>query len=204
VLLASMTDVGQRKVLAVRRGLRSLLRRTRSRQGRRGTTPLCCCAVIAALLLPVAAWAQPKPDPPPPGVHKSEPTRLDPDRRPARTSRVPPAPPAPVQEPAAPPVQEPVQQTVVRVVETPQRQTSPPAPPRTGPKRARPVGRLFAAEVKLPRRPPDAIASVERVSSDTDSRSYLVAALSLGVLALGSATLLSVLARLRHTRHGLV
>jgi hypothetical protein len=205
VVLASMTDVGQRKVLAVRRGLRSLLRRTRSRQGRRRIAPLSCCAALAAVLVPPASLAQPpKPDPPPPGLRGSQPTRLDPDARPGSTRTVPPAPPAPVEES----VPEAVEETTAPVVETPQPETTPPAPQptvkRAAPRRVDPVGRQFTLEAKLSRWDPRvATTSLAQFSSDPDSRPYLVAALSLAVLALGSGTLLTVLARLRSTRQGL-
>jgi hypothetical protein len=204
VVLASTTDVGQRKVLAVRRGLRSLLRRTRSRQDRRRIAPLSCCAALAALLVPPASLAQPpKPDPPPPGLRGSQPTRLDPDARPGGTRTVPPAPPAVVEES----IPEAVEETAP-VVETPQPEATPPVPrptvKRVAPKRVDPVGRQFTLEAKLSRWDPRvATTSLAQFSSDPDSHPYLVAALSLAVLALGSGTLLTVLARLKSTRHGL-
>jgi hypothetical protein len=197
----------------VRRGLRSLLRRTRSRQGRRRIAPLFCYAALAALLMSPASLAQPpEPDYPPPGLRGSQSTRLDPDARPGRTKTAPPAPTTVPPAPAAP-VEESipagVERTTTPVVERPQPATTPPAPRRAAPKRAAPkrvdpVGRQFTLGAKLSRRAPRATtATFAQLSSDNDSRPYLVAALSLAVLALGSATLLTVLARLRFTRQGL-
>lgn len=200
MVIASRTDVGQSKGLAVRRGLRSLLRRTRSFFGCRLTAPSFWCVVIAVLLMPATSWAQLKPDPPPPGLHGSQPTRLEPDTRPAPTRTVPPAPPAPVEETVAAPA---VKKTVERAPEPPEAQTARPAPRQVSPQPVRAAGRPFASKQKLSRRAPRRTATLTLISSDSDSRPYVLAALSLAVLVLGSGTLLTVLARLRSTRQGL-
>jgi hypothetical protein len=210
VVLASMTDVGQLKGFAVPRGLRSLLRRTRSFWGCSRTAPSFMGVVIAALLVPASSWAQPPtPDPPPPGVRGSPPTSLGPDGPPARARTVPPTPPAPIRETVAPP---PVEETVVTppvgvtAAPTPRKQVTQttPRPQKRAPQTsASPPGRLFVFTEKLARRAPRAAATIQTFSADDDSRPYVLAALSLAVVALGSGTLLTVLSRLRSTRQGL-
>jgi hypothetical protein len=210
VVLASITDVGRLKGFAVPRGLRSLLRRTRSFGGCSLTAPSFMGIVIAALLVPASSWAQPPtPDPPPPGVRGSPPTSLEPDGPPGRARTAPPTPPAPIRETVAPPR---VEETVVTppvdvtAAPTPQKQVVQKAP--RPQKRARqesvsPPGRLFVFTEKLARRAPRAAATIQTLSADDDSRPYVLAALSLAVLALGSGTLVTVLSRLRSTRQGL-
>jgi hypothetical protein len=80
-------------------------------------------------------------------------------------------------------------------------------PVRTSTPRGRAAGRPFASSQKPTRRPPRARVTPVRsrdalalVSSDADSGPYLAAALSLAVLVFGSATLLTVLTRLRPAR----
>jgi hypothetical protein len=211
VVLASLTDVGQLKGCAVPRGLRSLLRRTRSCRGRRCTAPSFAGVLIAVLLAPGSSWAQPPPgpDPPPPGVHGSPPTRLKPDGPPARArTTVSPAPPAPIQKTvAAPPADEtivrpPVEETADPTPDTRARQTTPQPPIRVF--RKADLARRQPARLEEPaRRAPQAAAAIHSLSGDPDSRPYVLAALSLAVLALGSGTLLTVLSRLRSSGQGL-
>jgi hypothetical protein len=85
-----------------------------------------------------------------------------------------------------------------------------PKPVRESTPRSRPAARPFASAQKPTRRPPRARAAPVRprgaltlVSSDPDSGPYLAAALSLAVLVFGSATLLTVSARLRPPRRRL-
>jgi hypothetical protein len=85
-----------------------------------------------------------------------------------------------------------------------------PKPERASTPRSRAAGRPFASSQKPPRRPPRARVAQARprdalalVSSDRDSGPYLAAALSLAVLVFGSATLLTVSARLRPVRRRL-
>lgn len=82
-----------------------------------------------------------------------------------------------------------------------------PKPERASTPRSRAAGRPFASSQKPTRRPPRARVAPVRprdevvlISSDPDSRPYLAAALSLAVLVFGSATLLTVSARLRPVR----
>jgi hypothetical protein len=208
VVLASMTDVGQLKGFAVPRGLRSLLRRTRSFRGCRRTAPSFAGVVIALLLVPASSWAQaPPPDPPPPGVHGSSPTRLEPDRPPARERAASPVPAAPIEKTAPAPVEETVVTPPVDVTapapQTAVAQATPRPQKRVTQKSASPPDRSFVLTDKPARRAPRAVQTIHRFSSDPDSRPYLLAALSLAVLALGSGTLLTVLSRLRSTRQGL-
>jgi hypothetical protein len=86
-----------------------------------------------------------------------------------------------------------------------------PKPERASTPRSRAAGRPFASSQKPTRRPPRAPTApvrphdtLELVSSDRDSGPYLAAALSLAVLVLGSATLLTVSARLRSVRRRLI
>lgn len=195
-----MKDEAQGKV-AVEKGLPSLLRRTRSRQGRRRLSPSFCCAVVAGVLVPAGvAFPAPTPDPPPPGEFESPPTSLAPDRQPQPADKVPPSPPpAPVeQEPTNP-----VDQVVVPPVETRQ-----PTPKRTTSPRARSVGRQFAGS-KTPARRTPAPPEAQRnevvaffSSGGPDSRPYFLAAFSLAVFVLGTGTLLTVLTRVGFTRRG--
>jgi hypothetical protein len=181
----------------VPRGHRSLLRRARSVFGCPHAVPLVWCVVTAALLLPGPAWAQLRPDPPPPGLHGSAPTSLKPDELPVRTRRVTPPPPAPVEETPAAVVTE----TPDLVREAPEVQTAQPAPKQARPKPAPPVDRRFVLASKPERRPPPAAPIIHTFTADSDPRRpYLLAALSLAVLAVGSGTLLTVLTRLRSAR----
>jgi hypothetical protein len=196
-----MTDEGEGKV-AVEKGLPSLLRRTRSRQGRRRISPSFCCAVIAGVLVPASvAFPAPSPDPPPPGEFESPPTALAPDRQPRPPVDVPPSPPP---APAEPEPSTPVEQVVVPPVETPQ-----PAAKRVTSPRAQSVGRQFAGSKNPARRtPPPPEARRNEVvtffsSAAPDSRPYLLAAFSLAVFLVGTGTLLTVLTRLGSTRRGL-
>jgi hypothetical protein len=190
--------------VAVRRGLRSLLRRTGSSRDGGRFASACSCGFVVFLLAPAAAWGQPTPDPPPPGQRGSDPTSLKPDERAgARTTapRTPPAPPPPAVAPAVEPPAPPAVTTQPQAVR--------PAP-KPVPATTRPAGRAFALSQKPARR---AVPQPERarpavalpiLSSDSNTHAYVIAALSLAVLALGSGTLLTVLARLRSTRQGLV
>ena len=191
-----MTDEARRKV-AVEKGLPSLLRRMRSRQGRRRLSPSFCCAVIAGVLVSAgAAFPAPTPDPPPPGEFESPSTSLAPDRQPQPADKVPPSPPpAPVErEPVTP------------VVVVPRLQTAQPAAKRVTSPRAQSVGRRFAGSKTPARRtppPPEARKNevVAFVSSGgPDSRPYFLAAFSLAVFVLGTGTLLAVLTRVESTR----
>lgn len=148
----------------------------------------------------------------------------------ARPAEPPVAPPSGDARVQSPPPEAPV---VSRSPETTVEQpvTAPPPPavaPRAVPSRPRPArakrksvhaptptgragGRPFASSQKPTRRPPRAQAAAVRtrdavalVSSDPDSGPYLAAALSLAVLVLGSATLLTVAARLRPARRRLI
>jgi hypothetical protein len=208
VVLASAADVGQLKGFAVPRGLRSLLRRRRSFWGCRRTAPSFVSVAVAVLFVPATSWAQPAPDPPPPGLHGSQPTRLAPDGPPARRSSVPPAPPAPIAEATPTPVAEtvatpPVEDMAGSTTEPRSARTAPAPPKRASRRIAPPAGRRFALTDKPARWAPRASPTIQGLSSDPDSRPYLVAALSLAVLALGSGTLVTVLSRLRSTRQGL-
>jgi hypothetical protein len=200
-----MRDEEQRKV-AVEKGLPSLLRRTRSHEGRRRTSPLFCCVVVAALLVPAGAVASaPTPDPPPPGEFESPPTSLTPDGLPRSADEAPPAPPpAPIERATTVLVEEnavtPVPRAVEPPVETPQ-----PVAKRVAGDRADSLGRRYAATKQPARRtprPPEARTTdvVAFLSSTPDSRPYFLAAMSLVVFVLGTATLLAVLARLGSTR----
>jgi hypothetical protein len=200
-----MRDEERRKV-AVEKGFPSLLRRTRSRQGRRRTSPPFCCVVVAALLVPAgAALSAPTPDPPPPGEFESPPTSLTPDGLPRPADEAPLAPsPAPPERTTTVLVEEtadtPVPQPVEPPVETPQ-----PVAKRVAGERAGSVGRQYGAAKQPARRtprPPEARTTdvVAFLSSTPDSRPYFLAALSLAVFVLGTATLLAVLARLGSTR----
>jgi hypothetical protein len=180
-------------VLAVQKGLRSLLRGTRSRQGRRRIAPPFWCAVAAGVLaMPAAAWAQPKPDQPPPRLGHDAPTSLAPDVPVRAVSTVPASPPAP------PDV----------AVETPQPQSEPSVPRVvTVPQTRAAAGRPFAPSTKAQRRVPPVVETAEgrtislsSVSYEPNSRPYVLAAACLVLLVLGSGTLLTVLARLRPTR----
>lgn len=202
----------------MQQGLLALLRRARPRQSRRRFSLLLSCAFVAGLSVPMTALTAPSPDPPPSSSHGGGPTSLQPDARPT-------APPPQTSPTASRPLETPAQPRVAQT--TVERVTAPPPPPdppvmtmTTSPPetteqspapaskpRARPVGRPFADSQKPARRPPP--VEVERprprvtqwlVSSDRDSRPYLAAALSLAVLVLGSATLLTVLTRLRPMR----
>ena len=86
-----------------------------------------------------------------------------------------------------------------------------PKPVRAGGPRGRPAGRRFAPSQKPTRRPPRVQAARVRpsdalalVSSDSESAPYRAAALSLAVFVFGSATLLTVLTRLRPARRRLI
>ena len=202
MVLASMADVGQRKELAVQSGLPALLRRTRSRQGRRRISPSLCCVLIAVALVPGAAFAAPPPpDPPPPGVLESAPTRLSPDVQPPASATVT-AVPVPAAAPPSPAVLPgPVDSSVAPVVET--------SPPARGQARSRRVSNPPAAPVRPfvhaaegMRRPPPAAEPLLAFSVG-DTRPSLLAAFSLAVLVLGSGTLIIVLARLQPARRGL-
>ena len=177
-------------MLAVQKGLRSLLRGTRSRQGRRRIAPLFWCVVAATVLtMPAAAWAQPKPDQPPVGLRDDAPTALEPDAPARAVSTVPASPPAPPD----------------RAVETPQPLSEAPALPAVTMPEAQPPVRPFATKPQR-RFPPvvetaaDRTVSLSSLSYEPNSRPYVLAALCLVVLVLGSGTLLTVLARLRPTR----
>src|SRR5688572_4061147 len=131
-----MRDEEQGKV-AVAQGLPSLLRRTRSHQGRRPIAPSFWCVIVAGLLVPsVALSAPPQPDPPPPGVLEPSPTALDPDAQPdaplVRTTSVPATTPPPISKPASP------------AVTTSSGQLSREAPARVSTPRTQPAGRRFA------------------------------------------------------------
>lgn len=179
-------------MLAVQKGLRSLLRGTRSRQGRRRMAPLFWCAVAASVLtMPAAAWAQPEPDQPPPGLRQDDPTALEPDARVRAVSTVP-------ASPSAPPD---------LAVETPQPLSEPSEPTVVTTPRAQPAGRHFVGSTKPQRRSPPAVEtasgrtiSLSSMSYEPNSRPYLLAAFCLVLLVLGSGTLLTVLARLRPNR----
>lgn len=85
-------------------------------------------------------------------------------------------------------------------METPQ-----PVAKRESTPRSHSVGRQFAPSKTPARRAPPAPAAhgndaVALFSSDPNSRAFLLAALALAVLVLGSGTLLTVLARLRPER----
>jgi hypothetical protein len=198
-VLASKRDEGQRKVLAVQKGLRSLLRGTRSRQGRRRIAPLFWCVVAAGVLtMPAAAWAQPRPDQPPPRLPDDAPAALEPDApvRAVSTAPAPASPPAPPDHALEAP--QPPQ---------PQPQSEVPVLPAVTKPRAQPAGRHFVLSTKPQRRfPPvveaaaDRTISLSSLSYEPNSRPYVLAALCLVVLVLGSGTLLTVLARLRPTR----
>jgi hypothetical protein len=191
--------------VAVEKGLPSLLRRTRSHQGRRRTSPSFCCVVVAALLVPAGAAASaPTPDPPPPGEFESPPTSLTPDGLPRPADEAPPAPPPAPIERTTTVLEEnavtPVPRAVEPPVETPQ-----PVAKRVAGDRADSLGRRYAARKQLARRtprPPEARTTevVSFLSSTPDSRPYFLAAISLAVFVLGTATLLAVLARLGSTR----
>jgi hypothetical protein len=183
-----------------------LLRRTGSSQdGGRFASACSCGLVVFFLLAPAAAWGQPTPDPPPPGERGSQPTNLTPDARPGTDEAAPPAPAAtPRQETVAPVVEPPAPPAV-----TTQPQAVRPAR-KAVPATTRPAGRAFALSQKPERR---AVPQPERarpavalpiLSTDSNTHAYVIAALSLAVLALGSGTLLTVLARLRSTSQGLV
>jgi hypothetical protein len=204
VVLASMTGRRATEGVAVQRGLRSLLRRTGSSEDGRRFASACTCGLLAFLLAPAAAWGQPTPDPPPPGERGSQPTNLKPDTRPGAAEAAPPAPPAPRQETVAPVAEPPAPPAVAT-----QPQAVRPAP-RAVPATTRPAGRAFAPSQKPARR---AVPQPERarpavalpiLSTDSNTHAYVIAALSLAVLALGSGTLVTVLTRLRSTRQGLV
>jgi hypothetical protein len=167
----------------------------------------CGYVLMVFLLVPVSAWAQPAPDPPPVGKRGSEPTSLKPDARPSARKVVSPAPPAPPAETIAPAVEAPV----AGPVETPPTQAVSPAPKQLAPVTTQPTGRRFAPSQKPERR---ALSQPERqtpritvalpvLSTDSKTHAYVIAGLSLAVLALGSGTLLTVLTRLRSTRQGL-
>jgi hypothetical protein len=208
VVLASMTDVGQLKGFGVPRGLRSLLRRTRSFWGCRRSVSWSLGVLIVVLLAPASSWAQPPPpDPPPPGVHGSPSTRLEPDRPPGRERAARRAPAAPIEETAPVEVEETVVAPPVDVTapapQTSVAQTTPRPQKRVTRRPASQPGRRFVLADKPARRAPRAVETIHTFSSDPDSRPYLLAALSLAVLALGSGTLLTVLSRLRSTRQGL-
>jgi hypothetical protein len=191
--------------VAVRRGLRSLLRRTGSSQDGRPLASACSCGLIVCLLAPAAAWGQPTPDPPPPGLRGSDPTSLKPDDRAGTRKTAPPSPPAP----PAPAVVAAVEPPAVPAVTT-QPQPVPAAPRRVAPATTRPAGRAFDLSGKPERRAvpqaerPRAAVALPILSTDSNTHAYVIAALSLAVLALGSGTLLTVLTRLRSTRQGLV
>lgn len=144
--------------------------------------------------------------------------------RPAEPPAAPPAAEAPVESPSAEaPV---VTRTPEPTVDQPVTPPPPPVAPRAAPSRAanaqrKPerastpsdpaAGRPFASSQKPARRPPHARVTPVRspdavalVSADPDSGPYLAAAFSLAVLVLGSATLLTVSARLRPARRRLI
>jgi hypothetical protein len=188
--------------VAVQRGLRSLLRRTGSSRDGGRFASACSCGLVVFLLAPAAAWGQPAPDPPPPGLRGSDPTSLKPDARAeARTTapRTPPAPPPPAVAPAVEPPAPPAVTTQPQAV-----QPAPKAVPVT----TRPPSRAFDLSQKPDRRAvpqaEQAAVALPILSTDSNTHAYVIAALSLAVLALGSGTLLTVLARLRSTRQGLV
>jgi hypothetical protein len=119
-----------------------------------------------------------------------------------------PAPPAVVHKTVTPP---PTEKTfVIPAVEeaadpptgTRAAQTTPQPPERVF-RKADPGRRQPVAMEAPARRAPQAAAAIHSLSADPDSRPYLLAALSLAVLALGSGTLLTVLSRLRANGQGL-
>jgi hypothetical protein len=124
------------------------------------------------------------------------------------------SPEATVDQPVAAPPPPPVTPRAAPSRPRPARAQPKPAQPkavRASTPRARAAGRPFASSQKQTRRPPRVRAARVRprevlalVSSDPDSGPYLAAALSLGVLVLGSATLLTVLTRLRPARRRLI
>jgi hypothetical protein len=94
----------------------------------------------------------------------------------------------------------PVEQEIEPPVQTPQ-----PVAKREATPRSHSIGRQFAPSKEPARRAPPTPAAhgndaVALFSSDPNSRPYLLAALALAVLVLGSGTLLTVLARLRPER----
>jgi hypothetical protein len=195
-----MTDEGQGKV-AVEKGLPSLLRRKRSRHGRRRISPSFCCVIVAGVLVPAgAAFSAPSPDPPPPGEFPSPPTSLTPDRQPRRHAEVPPPPPpTPVEQTTTAPVEETTIAPVRQVVDPPKRVA-----------KSRPdsVGRQYAASKQPARRTPRPPEDRRNVvvaffSSTPDSRPYLLAAFSLAVFVLGTGTLLALVTRLGSSRREL-
>jgi hypothetical protein len=93
------------------------------------------------------------------------------------------------------------------VVEQAPVQSARPKARRASPKGPAGPTRQFALSAKPARRAPPAVrvSPIHHFSSsDSDSRPYLLAALSLAVLALGSGTLLTVVSRVRFTRQGLL
>ena len=195
----------QRRKVAVEKGLPSLLRRERSRQGRRRYAPLFWCAVAAAGFVPAGAFSAPSPDPPPPGAFESPRTSLAPDTRPRRTG-VATTPPAPVEQVPPTPAQQMPSSRVEQV--KPPRVTPRPAANRPSTPRPDSSGRRFVPSEKATRwlPPADPIRpdrAVALPSSTPDRRPYLLAAFSLGVFVLGTGTLLTVLARLGSIHRGL-
>jgi hypothetical protein len=147
--------------------------------------------------------------------------------RPAEPPVAPQSAEAPVQSPSAeaPVVTRTPEPTVDQPVTAP---PPPPVAPKAVPSRPRPAsakrkperastpsgraaGRPFASSQKPARRPPRVAAApvrssdrLELVPSDRDAQPYFAAALSLAVLVLGSATLLTVLTRMRPARRRLI
>jgi hypothetical protein len=124
-------------------------------------------------------------------LRNDAPTTLKPDA-PVRTasSAAPARPPAPT----------------ASAEETLQPQSEPPVPKIVATTETQPAGRQFAQPKPQRRSPPVAESAVARtisfssLSYEPNSRPYVLAALCLVVLVLGSGTLLTVLARLRPTR----
>jgi hypothetical protein len=180
-----MADEGQRKV-AVEKGLTSL-RRNRSRCDRRSFV-LSLALVLHFVVSAPATHAAPDPDPPPPGLHGTP--------RPAPPAAPPASPPSP--PPAITAVTPVAPSPVAPPPVAPQPVAPPPvaALPEPPPSRAQPEPQPRSERSRLARRPPpmDGAARVRLLVSQaeaaSDDKPFLLAALALGVVALGSTTLL--------------